>query len=164
MIWHRGLHTYFSSCLRLLVESDLKQRREIIAGGTSVFVDQQVVSAAVHGRVLILEGRACHCTGTDELAHQTVCAAGLEKAERNVLPILNNLLENREMQLEDGSFLTAPERFDALNGLLSKLREKRVERECVFVCEVSGDNLSVLAQTRTTKMGSNERSCTTCPS
>jgi hypothetical protein len=36
------------------------------------------------------------------------------KAERNVLPILNNLLENREMHLEDGRFLVSPRRFDAL--------------------------------------------------
>ena len=36
------------------------------------------------------------------------------KAERNVLPVLNNLLENREMQLEDGRFLVAPGRFDRL--------------------------------------------------
>jgi hypothetical protein len=27
---------------------------------------------------------------------------GVEKAERNVLPVLNNLMENREMALEDG--------------------------------------------------------------
>jgi ATP-dependent Clp protease ATP-binding subunit ClpA len=39
---------------------------------------------------------------------------GVEKAERNVLPILNNLLENREMQLDDGRFLMAPEKFDQL--------------------------------------------------
>lgn len=38
----------------------------------------------------------------------------MEKAERNVLPILNNLLENREMQLEDGRFLMAAERYDKL--------------------------------------------------
>ena len=31
---------------------------------------------------------------------------GVEKAERNVLPLLNNLLENREMALEDGGFLS----------------------------------------------------------
>lgn len=30
---------------------------------------------------------------------------GLENAERNVLPTLNNLLENREMSLDDGRFL-----------------------------------------------------------
>ena len=30
---------------------------------------------------------------------------GIENAERNVLPTLNNLLENREMFLDDGSFL-----------------------------------------------------------
>ena len=39
---------------------------------------------------------------------------GVEKAERNVLPVLNNLLENREMQLEDGRFLVAAERYDKL--------------------------------------------------
>jgi hypothetical protein len=39
---------------------------------------------------------------------------GVEKAERNVLPILNNLLENREMQLDDGRFLVAPEKYDKL--------------------------------------------------
>ena len=52
------------------------------------------VKAATHGRVLVLEG--------------------IEKAERNVLPVLNNLLENREMQLEDGRFLMAAERYDKL--------------------------------------------------
>ena len=50
--------------------------------------------AATQGRVLVLEG--------------------LEKAERNVLPVLNNLLENREMQLEDGRFLMSAERYDKL--------------------------------------------------
>lgn len=50
--------------------------------------------AATQGRVLLLEG--------------------LEKAERNVLPVLNNLLENREMQLEDGRFLMSAERYDKL--------------------------------------------------
>lgn len=39
---------------------------------------------------------------------------GVEKAERNVLPILNNLLENREMQLDDGRFLMAHSKYDKL--------------------------------------------------
>lgn len=39
---------------------------------------------------------------------------GIEKAERNVLPILNNLLENREINLEDGRFLVAPKTYDKL--------------------------------------------------
>ena len=39
---------------------------------------------------------------------------GIEKAERNVLPVLNNLLENREMQLDDGRFLMAAQRYDKL--------------------------------------------------
>jgi MoxR-like ATPase len=63
----------------------LKQRREL-QGSTSFYVDQAAVRAAIHGRILVLDG--------------------IEKAERNVLPILNNLLENREMSLEDGRFLT----------------------------------------------------------
>lgn len=39
---------------------------------------------------------------------------GIEKAERNVLPVLNNLLENREMHLEDGRFLIPSNRYDKL--------------------------------------------------
>lgn len=50
--------------------------------------------AALQGRVLILDG--------------------IEKAERNVLPVLNNLLENREMQLDDGRLIVAHERYDTL--------------------------------------------------
>ncbi|GBC05388.1 hypothetical protein RclHR1_00620028 [Rhizophagus clarus] len=74
-------------------DSDLKQRREISAG-TAYYVDQACVRAAINGRILILDG--------------------IEKAERNVLPILNNLLENREMSLEDGRFLVHPKRYDSL--------------------------------------------------
>ncbi|XP_062861685.1 von Willebrand factor A domain-containing protein 8 [Trichomycterus rosablanca] len=74
-------------------ESDLKQRREI-RSGTAFYIDQCAVRAATEGRILVLEG--------------------LEKAERNVLPVLNNLLENREMQLEDGRFLMAAQRYDKL--------------------------------------------------
>ena len=43
---------------------------------------------------------------------------GIEKAERNVLPVLNNLLENREMQLEDGRLIVAPQRYDKLLKVL----------------------------------------------
>jgi len=55
---------------------------------------QCAVRAATNGRILILEG--------------------IEKAERNVLPVLNNLLENREMQLDDGRFLMSSSRYDKL--------------------------------------------------
>ncbi|XP_057192954.1 von Willebrand factor A domain-containing protein 8 isoform X2 [Triplophysa rosa] len=74
-------------------ETDLKQRREI-RSGTAFYIDQCAVRAATEGRILVLEG--------------------LEKAERNVLPVLNNLLENREMQLEDGRFLMSSQRYDKL--------------------------------------------------
>nr|XP_023019767.1 von Willebrand factor A domain-containing protein 8 [Leptinotarsa decemlineata] len=74
-------------------ESDLKQRREIVQG-TAKYFDQSAVRAAKEGRVLILEG--------------------IEKAERNVLPVLNNLLENREMHLEDGRLLIPAARYDKL--------------------------------------------------
>ncbi|KAF7279847.1 hypothetical protein GWI33_006655 [Rhynchophorus ferrugineus] len=74
-------------------ESDLKQRREIV-GGTAKYFDQSAVKAATEGRILVLEG--------------------VEKAERNVLPVLNNLLENREMHLEDGRLLIPASRYDKL--------------------------------------------------
>jgi len=91
-----------------ITESELKQRRELIShqctpdsnttgGGTSVvFVDQPPVRAALKGRILILDG--------------------LEKVDRNVLPTLNNLLENREMNLEDGRFLIPPKRYSQLSS------------------------------------------------
>ena len=37
---------------------------------------------------------------------------GIEKVERNVLPVLNNLLENREMHLEDGRLLIPAARLE----------------------------------------------------
>jgi MoxR-like ATPase len=78
---------------RDISDGDLKQRREII-NNTVKYIDQQCVRAAIHGRVLILDG--------------------IQKAERNVLPLLNNLLENREMELDNKRFLTNPDRFDLL--------------------------------------------------
>lgn len=59
-----------------------------------LYHDAAPVRAALNGRVLLLDG--------------------VEKAERNVLPTINNLLENREMALPDGRFLVAPARFDEL--------------------------------------------------
>ena len=76
-------------------ESDLKQRRDIM-GDSVIFTDQAPVRAAMFGRLLILDG--------------------VENAERNVLPTLNNLLENREMSLEDGRFLMRKEAIEALQA------------------------------------------------
>jgi len=58
------------------------------------FEDQAPVRAALQGHLLILDG--------------------LERAERNVLPTLNNLLENRELPLEDGRLLVSHERYQQL--------------------------------------------------
>ncbi|XP_052121938.1 von Willebrand factor A domain-containing protein 8-like [Frankliniella occidentalis] len=88
-----GRELEFVALSRDTTEADLKQRREI-QNGSSKYFDQSAVRAAVEGRVLILEG--------------------VEKAERNVLPVLNNLLENREMHLEDGRFLIPASRYDKL--------------------------------------------------
>jgi hypothetical protein len=87
-------HEYeYLSLTRDTTEADIKQRREIVAGH-AFYVDLCAVRAALNGRVLLVDG--------------------VEKAERNVLPILNNLLENREMQLDDGRFLMAPDKYDKL--------------------------------------------------
>ncbi|KAF4526554.1 hypothetical protein B566_EDAN009125 [Ephemera danica] len=92
-----GRELEYVSLSRDTTESDLKQRREILHG-TAKYFDQvynyTYLRAATEGRVLVLEG--------------------IEKVERNVLPVLNNLLENREMQLEDGRFLMAAARYDKL--------------------------------------------------
>lgn len=37
-----------------------------------------------------------------------------------MLPVLNNLLENREMQLEDGRLLIASQRYDKLLEVLNE--------------------------------------------
>lgn len=78
-------------------DADLKQRKEVTNGQQSVYVNQAPVRAALHGRLLILDG--------------------LEKAERNVLPTLNNLLENRELSLDDGGMLVSPQVFDEHSDL-----------------------------------------------
>jgi von Willebrand factor A domain-containing protein 8 len=89
-------------------DSDLKQRKEVTAG-KSRYVDQAPVRAAIHGRLLILDG--------------------LEKAERNVLPTLNNLLENRELSLDDGSMLVSPEIHDSHIGTTNHHRIHRVHAD-----------------------------------
>lgn len=76
-----GREVEYIGITRDTTAADLKQRREIV-DGQLVFHNAPSVEAALKGRLLILEG--------------------LQKAERNVLPLLNNLLENREMSLEDG--------------------------------------------------------------
>ncbi|KAI0265323.1 AAA domain-containing protein [Gloeopeniophorella convolvens] len=69
-------------------ETELKQGREIREGGNLVYVDSAAVRAVKTGRVLIIEG--------------------IEKAERGIMPVLNNLLENREMNLDDGTHILHP--------------------------------------------------------
>lgn len=80
-----GWNLEYLPITRDTTESDLKQRREIFENTVS-YTDQPPVKAALKGHILILDG--------------------IENAERNVLPTLNNLLENREMSLDDGRFLT----------------------------------------------------------
>ncbi|KAJ7768600.1 AAA domain-containing protein, partial [Mycena maculata] len=77
-------------------ETELKQGREIRSGGNLVYVDSPAVNAVKHGRILILEG--------------------IEKAERGIMPVLNNLLENREMNLDDGTHIIHPHRYEQLDA------------------------------------------------
>lgn len=78
-------------------ESDLKQRREIvIEDGVQKlkWINGPCINAVINGRCLIIEG--------------------IEKAERNVLPVLNNLLENREMTCEDATHIISSSQYDLL--------------------------------------------------
>ncbi|TEB25531.1 hypothetical protein FA13DRAFT_1738248 [Coprinellus micaceus] len=77
-------------------ETELKQGREIREGGNLAYVDSPAVNAVKHGRLLILEG--------------------IEKAERGIMPVLNNLLENREMNLDDGTHIIHPMRYQQLEA------------------------------------------------
>ncbi|KAI0049548.1 hypothetical protein FA95DRAFT_1489014 [Auriscalpium vulgare] len=77
-------------------ETELKQGREIRAGGNLVYVDSAAVRAVKHGRILIIES--------------------IEKAERGIMPVLNNLLENREMNLDDGTHILHPHRHALLGA------------------------------------------------
>lgn len=86
-------------------ETDLKQRREI-RNRSVVYLNQSAVTAAIEGRVLIIEG--------------------IEKCERNVLPVLNNLLENREMTLDDGRLLVSSDRYDHLLKLYGEVQLKQM--------------------------------------
>ncbi|KAF4675664.1 von Willebrand factor A domain-containing protein 8 [Perkinsus chesapeaki] len=95
-----GLQPELLVITRDTVEADLRQRREIGVSGQTLYVDSAVVRAAVMGRVLILDG--------------------IEKAERNVLPTINNLLENREMVLDDGRCLLNHTKYDRLVTSLGK--------------------------------------------
>ena len=74
-------------------ENDLKQSRDI-CGGATVYRDEAVVRALLHGRLLLLDG--------------------LHRVEANVLPILNSLLEAREMQLDDGRLIISHQQFQHL--------------------------------------------------
>ncbi|KAF1748447.1 hypothetical protein GCK72_024914 [Caenorhabditis remanei] len=91
-------------------EADIKQRREI-RDGTAYYTDLCAVRAALEGRVLVIDG--------------------VERAERNVLPILNNLLENREMQLDDGRFLMKHDKYDELKEKYDEATLKKMGMERV---------------------------------
>ena len=67
----------------------------------NILMLQCAVEACLKGRVLVLDG--------------------IEKAERNVLPVLNNLLENREMQLDDGRLIVDHQRYDRLKEVRKTL-------------------------------------------
>ncbi len=103
-----GREVEYVSLSRDTSEADLKQRKEVISSSTKsrsdlnsahtrnaeiIYINQAPIRAAIHGRLLILDG--------------------LEKAERNVLPTLNNLLENRELPLDDGGMLISSHVYDS---------------------------------------------------
>ncbi|KAI0342455.1 hypothetical protein BDW22DRAFT_1330827 [Trametopsis cervina] len=90
----------FISLHRDVGETELKQGRELRRGGNLSYVDSAAVRAAKHGRILIIEG--------------------IEKAERGIMPVLNNLLENREMNLDDGTHIIHQDRYFMLESAHKK--------------------------------------------
>lgn len=90
----------YVSLHRDIGEAELLQQRSLEAGGNLRYDDGPVVRAMKHGRILILDG--------------------IERAERGVMPILNNILENREQNLADGTQLVPSERLTAANHQLQQ--------------------------------------------
>ncbi|WFD31235.1 hypothetical protein MSPP1_002269 [Malassezia sp. CBS 17886] len=80
----------YVSLHRDIGEAELLQTRSLSAGGSLRYDDGPVVRAMKHGHILILDG--------------------IERAERGVMPVLNNILENREHNLPDGTQLVPPGR------------------------------------------------------
>ncbi|KAN0062821.1 hypothetical protein ACQY0O_004641 [Thecaphora frezii] len=74
-------------------EAEMLQARSLTSDGSLEFIDGPVVRAMKNGHLLILEG--------------------VEKAERGVTPIINNILENREQNLADGRHLIPADRIEA---------------------------------------------------
>ncbi|KAI0703059.1 AAA domain-containing protein [Cytidiella melzeri] len=91
-----NLEYEFITLHRDVGETELKQGRELRHGGTLSYVDSAAVKAAKHGRILIIEG--------------------IEKAERGIMPVLNNLLENREINLDDGTQIIHQDRYFMLDS------------------------------------------------
>lgn len=81
----------YVSLHRDIGEAELLQQRSLEAGGNLRYDDGPVVRAMKNGHILLLEG--------------------IERAERGVMPVLNNILENREHNLPDGTQLVPAERF-----------------------------------------------------
>ena len=107
---------------------DLRQRREL-RNNSSEFIDQAAVRAAIEGRVLVLEG--------------------VERVERNILPLLNNLLENREISLEDGRLLLPPHRANVLSELNKNIVQVHEDFRVIGLMRVtprSAGNTSVTTQ------------------
>ncbi|CAO1629064.1 unnamed protein product [Sympodiomycopsis kandeliae] len=102
--YSRRLSLTFASFLQLpfeyismhrdIGESELLQSRSLSAGGNLDYIDGPVVRAMKNGSVLIIEG--------------------VQRAERNVMPLLNNILENREANLPDGTQLVPLNRINTL--------------------------------------------------
>lgn len=78
------------------------QQSKMQTGANAQF-DDIVVRAAVHGSILVIKG--------------------IEQIERNIVPVLNNLLENREMHLQDGRNLISAQSYDKLQAVCMYFRK-----------------------------------------
>ncbi|CAK4831793.1 unnamed protein product [Aphanomyces euteiches] len=93
-------------------ESDLKQRREIL-GGAAVFADQAPVRAAVHGRILILDGNIYYIQ--QELFYLYVKDWKKRSemyCQHSIIYLkIGDFVLLREMALEDGRYLMKASRY-----------------------------------------------------
>ena len=79
---------------------DLLQQRTTTPNGDTVWTNSALVSAALEGKMTVLDG--------------------VHRLHRGTMTVLHRLLHDRELQLYDGTRLVREDRFEALRKVISR--------------------------------------------
>ena len=82
---------------------DLLQQRTTTPNGDTVWTNSALVSAALEGKMTVLDG--------------------VHRLHRGTMTVLHRLLHDRELQLYDGTRLVREDRFEALRKVISQAQD-----------------------------------------